>query len=173
MSRAVVGVSWARACSRPASIPVGKPRKKCKLAGLGYERDLAKALPAAKHGQWFEFRDRNGAGHCQTDLILDCPLGLVVLEAKYTWTEQGHKQVEKLYQPVLGQAFPGRNILGIVVCKVLTRETPRGWVCRDLDSAIKRAFVGAPTVLHWIGAGLGPLQGVSRVFPLAEAFAAL
>lgn len=173
MSRVISGLVWAKPVARPSCIPTARPRKKCKLAGLKYEKSLAGALPQAIHGQWFQFQDRNGLGHCQTDLLLDCKLGIVVLESKYTWTEAGHKQVEKLYLPVLAKAYPGRNVLGIVVCKVLTRDTPRGEVCQDLDSAIKRAFCGGRTVLHWIGAGLGPFQPSAASLPLALTFASL
>lgn len=172
MSRVIVGIRLARACDRPKTIPVGRPRKKSKIAGLGYEKALAAALPEALHGQWFEFEDRNGRGHCQPDLILDSKLGLIVLEAKYTWTEAGHRQIDLLYRPVVEKAM-GRDVLGIVVCKVLTPEVQSSWVCRDLDSAVRRAFTGGKTVLHWIGNGLGPLQARPAPSHLAEAFPSL
>lgn len=156
MSRAIFGLVSAVACSRPSHIPQSRPRDK-KAAGLRYERELAKALPRAKHGQWFRFTDRAGHGHCQPDLIIETEAGLAVLEAKYTWTEAGHRQIDRLYRPVLEKAT-GKLILGIVVCKVLTAETPTRWICRTLEAALARAGCGLPTVLHWIGSGLEPLR---------------
>lgn len=154
--RKISGLSFARLCERPGCIPKSLPRGR-KAAGLRYERELAKALPAAMHGQWVEFWDAGGKGWCQPDLILDTQLGLVVLEAKYTWTEEGHQQIERLYVPVLEKIF-ARPVVGMVVCRTLVPEVELGWVCRDLDSAIRRAASGHRTVLHWIGSGLGPLK---------------
>ncbi len=154
--RIISGLIWAEPCPRPASIPKSRPRGK-KAAGLRYERVLAAALPEAKHGQWFRFEDRRGAGCCQTDLILSVAGATVVLEAKYTWTAEGHAQLDRLYLPVLKQAL-GRSAYGMVVCKVLTPGTPRDWVCGNLADAIYRAGTGLPTVLHWIGASPGPLE---------------
>lgn len=155
MSRVIVGLSFARACPRPASIPLPRPRKKCKLAGIKYERELAKAISGANYGQWFEFLDRNGRGHCQTDLILEESACIFVFEAKYTWTEAGHRQIELLYRPVVEKTW-GKPVFGVVVCKVLTRDTPRDWITSGFEAAKARAARGLPTVLHWIGGPLVP-----------------
>lgn len=154
--RVISGLIEASACPRPKCIPQSRPRG-AKRAGLKYERDLARGIPGAKHGQWFEFTDRGGHGYCQPDVIFSHQGRIVVLESKYTWVESGHRQIGQLYKPVLERAL-ARPVLGIVVCKVLTGETPRDWVCSNLDEAISRASLGLPTVLHWIGTGLGPLQ---------------
>lgn len=157
MTRAIQGLISAAPCARPKGIPHGRPRGR-KAAGLRYERALARALPEATHGQWFWFQDAFGPGHCQTDLLIPGPGGaIVVLEAKYTWTQAGHEQIARLYKPVLERAYR-RQVCGLVVCKVLTGDTPRDWVCRDLETATARALSGLPTVLHWIGVGLGPLR---------------
>lgn len=154
--RTVQGLNWARVCDRPGNLPVSRPRG-AKAAGVRYERELARALPAAKHGQWWEFQDRAGVGHCQTDLILEQPWGVLVLEAKYTWTEVGHGQIERLYKPVLSKAL-GVPVFGLVVCKVLTPGVPKASLCRDLAEAADSAWRGRQTVLHWIGGSLGPLR---------------
>ena len=154
--RTIIGLISAAPCLRPSCIPKSRPRGK-KAAGLKYERDLAKGLPDGTHGQWFAFVDQKGSGYCQTDIIVDTGLGLAILESKYTWTMVGHQQIARLYKPVAEMIYRKR-VFGIVVCKVLTRDTPRDWVCRDLRSAIGRACAGEPTVLHWVGAGLEPLQ---------------
>ncbi len=154
--RTVLGLISAQPCLRPACIPRSRPRGK-KAAGLRYERELARGLAGAKHGQWFEYLDAHGPGYCQPDILLETGLGIAVLESKYTWTPVGHRQIAQLYKPVV-EAVYRKRVFGIVVCKVLTGATPPDWVCRDLATAIGRACDGSPTVLHWIGAGLGPLQ---------------
>jgi hypothetical protein len=110
------------------------------------------------HGQWFRFVDEKGMGVCQTDILVETPVGVAILESKYTWTEGGHTQIDKLYVPVVEKAYPGVPAFGIVVCKVLTSDVKPEWICRDLESAIRRASSGLKTVLHWVGSGLGPLQ---------------
>lgn len=164
--RVISGLSWAEACPRPACIPKSRPRG-AKAAGLRYERELAKALPLATHGQWWQFEDRAGPGYCQTDLVLPTEGGLLVLEAKYTWTQTGHRQIQQLYKPVLERAT-GKLVVGAVVCKVLIRDLDPAWVCRDLESAKMRAFCGLPTVLHWLGTGLGPFRDRSPPSHLAS-----
>ncbi len=141
-----------------------------KGAGIKYERDLAACLPQAQHGQWFRFRDRSGEGLCQPDLLLRTPVGVAILEAKYTWTEQGHQQVDRLYAPVVARAL-GCRTFGLVVCRVLTPEVEKIWVRQDLESALAAASAGCRVVFHWLGVSLGPLQlrpGVSHLaFPAA------
>lgn len=155
--RFVKGLISADPCARPANIPKSRPRGR-KAAGLRYERELAKGIPAAKHGQWFRFMDQNGIGCCQTDLLLKTPVGIAILEAKYTWTPDGHTQIDKLYIPVVEKANPGIPAFGIVVCKVLTADVDPSWICRDLTSAIAQSAAGRKAVLHWIGVGLEPLK---------------
>lgn len=161
-TRFISDIQSAEPCDRPACIPKSRPRGR-KAAGLKYERDLACGLRLAItgyfplwHGQWFKFVDKNGPGYCQPDILLQTSLGIVILESKYTWTEAGHLQIERLYAPVIEKAYPGVQSFGIVVCKVLTRDVKLEWICRDLNSAIVRAASGRKTVLHWIGAGLAP-----------------
>lgn len=169
--RVISGLISAVDCPRPDSIPKSRPRGR-KAAGLRYERELAKALPKALHGQWFRFEDRIGRGHCQTDLLLETYWGWCVLEAKYTWTEAGHRQIDQLYRPVVERAMK-RPTFGLVVCKVLTREVKPEWICSNLNSAVARASAGYKTVLHWIGAGLGPLQLPGPLSHLATDMASL
>lgn len=137
---------------RPKSIPLSRPRG-IKAKGIGYERELEKAIPVAKRGQWFEFKDSRGWGYCQPDFLLEGKNSIVVLEAKYTWTLDGHLQIEELYQPVVEKAS-GKNVLGIVVCKRLVTEMPRNLeIFQNLLSAVESAKRGKRAVLHWIGAG--------------------
>lgn len=128
---------------------MGRPRG-AKAAGLRYERLLAKALPAAKHGQWFEFEDQNGKGLCQVDLMIQLLSGVLILEAKYTWTAEGHAQIEQLYMPVVAAAW-GVPTAGLVVCKKLVPGMQGVAVAGDLDTALRHLAVGQRTVLHWLG----------------------
>jgi hypothetical protein len=152
----IKGLKWARPCERPRGLPFSRARG-AKRAGLAYEKKLAEGLFQAKHGQWFEYEDVEGRGFCQTDVLLQRPWGILILEAKYTWTPVGHAQLEQLYLPVVAQAW-GLPTRGLVVCKIVLPETPRGEIYSDLDSATAAACLGRRPVLHWLGANLGPLQ---------------
>lgn len=165
MSRVIVGLRWAKACSRPACIPKSRPRGK-KAAGLKYERDLAKAIKGAIHGQWFEFEDKNGHGWCQPDLFFTQGGEIFVLESKYTWTQSGHDQINLLYRPVLEAAF-NIPVSGIVVCKVLTPDVEAHWVKGTLEEAIEQAKQDRKTVLHWVGVGLEPFRSRSPMSHIA------
>lgn len=119
--------------------------------GLRYERVLAKALPMAKHGQWFEFEDKYGRGFCQVDLMLEMPRGILILEAKYTWVPEGHCQIEGLYSPVVEMAL-GKPCKGMVVCKKLIPGMPRELeIVSDLESGARALASGNRVVLHWLG----------------------
>ncbi len=163
--RFVNGLVLAEPCDRPACIPKVRKLRGRKAAGINYETNLAGSIRLGLtgvlplwHGQWFRFIDRNGGGFCQPDILLKTEVGTAILESKYTWTPAGHLQLEKLYIPVVEKAWPGVPAFGLVVCKVLTPDVDRAWICRDLRSAIARSSAGLKTVLHWTGAGLGPLQ---------------
>lgn len=147
--RMVKGLKWARPTTRPGCILIGRPRG-AKRAGVKYERDLAIAMPHLVHGQWFEFEDLNGHGYCQVDFLWhygDESVG--ILESKYTWTEDGHRQIERLYRPVL-EGAGWRNIWGIVVCKKLIPNM--GSVhSTDVEIAITRAKEGKRSTWCWIG----------------------
>lgn len=150
--RTIRGLKWARALpARPSCIPQGRPRG-AKAQGLRYERALAAMLPAARHGQWFEFEDLGGRGYCQVDLLLDRPEGgLLILEAKYTWTFEGHQQIEGLYVPVVERAW-GMRAKGVVVAKRLVPGVVGvAKVVGTLEEA--SAWASGRVVLHWLGKG--------------------
>jgi hypothetical protein len=119
--------------------------------GLSYEKALAKALPQAKHGLWFEFCDRNGRGFCQPDLVLEGKDEILVIEAKLTNYAEACLQLQHLYAPVLAKAY-SRPVRGAVALKYLSPDTPRDKICADLASVL--AFLpNSWPVLHWIGRG--------------------
>jgi len=98
--RSIVGLEYAALCLRPAHIPKSRPRG-VKAAGLRYEKALAAAIPRAEHGQWVEYRDLNGPGHCQMDLLIEGSKRIVVIECKLTDVEQGFGQLRDLYFPIV------------------------------------------------------------------------
>jgi len=83
--------------------PKGRP-KGAKAAGLRYEKALAAAIPRAEHGQWFEFTDLNGPGHCQMDLLIVGNKRVVILECKLTDVQTGRAQ---LGRPVFSHRSAG------------------------------------------------------------------
>ena len=123
VTRQINRLSWAKQSpSRPPGIGVTRARG-AKAAGVRYERLLAKAVPKAQAGVWWEFVDSAGHGWCQTDLVLIGRDGALVLEAKYTATDRAWEQLEGLYLPVVSAAL-GRPCWGVQVCRVLTPEMP-------------------------------------------------
>ncbi len=153
MAHEVRGLLWAREGKRPEGLPTTRARG-AKAEGLKYERALGKTLgPAAKAGMWWEFGDESGRRFCQTDLVLAMPEGLMVLECKYTYTEEAWAQLENLYLPVLSAATD-RFVVGVQVCKNLRRGVQN--VVWTLEDAWNSAVMDRRTVLHW--SGKGPLE---------------
>lgn len=146
--RAVSGLRYAALCGTPQHAGKAATRGK-KAHGVRYEKALAKHLGFARHGQWYQFIDRNGHGYCQTDLLIEFPELVLVLEAKYTWTPQGHFQLEQLYRPVVERAF-GKPMRGLVVCKKLTDGMGDVLVVSRLAEALAWAE-RKRVALHWMG----------------------
>lgn len=139
MTREVQDLRFVRLLrERPSCIPQGRPRG-AKATGVRYEDALAK-LPGfvgASHGVWLEFDDAKGHGFAQVDFLFR-GLGVpVVAEAKLTWTPAAYVQLRKLYFPLLQRLY-WRQVVGIVVCQNLTRETPHRDVCGSLAEAMQR-----------------------------------
>lgn len=148
--RSIVGLQYAALCLRPKHIPKSRPRG-AKAAGLRYEKALAAAIPRAEHGQWVEFRDLNGPGHCQMDLLLEGAKRIVVIECKLTNVEEGRKQLEELYFPVVRMIWPDKKPLGIVAARHLSKESDLTRVETTLKGAIWRAETdGVIPTLHWL-----------------------
>ena len=146
--RIVDGLTWAAETGRPSGLPVTRPRGS-KGAGLRYEKEISKALGREMiRGQWWEFRDKNGYGYCQTDLFREGDRFCLVLETKYTWCPEGHSQLELLYRPVV-EFVTRKPMLGIQVCRALKPDMPGEIkIVNDLQSAIEVAKMGRLSVLH-------------------------
>lgn len=150
MSRVVSGLLWARQVPRPEFIPRSRP-KGAKAKGLRFERLVAKALPGAKHALWFEYGDSHGKGWCSTDLVLEFPNRVVVIEVKLTDTPVAIGQLAGLYLPVLAKAF-AKPTYGVIVAKHLTTGTEPTRVVDNLAAALRLCTKTIP-VLHWLGRG--------------------
>jgi hypothetical protein len=145
--RKVSEVRWVREVGRPGCVPVGRPRG-AKAAGVRYERALALAMPQVSHGVWLEFEDALGHGYAQVDFLWRGEGGVVVGEAKLTWRREAYVQVRKLYFPLLKWLFG--SVGGILICKNVTRETPREEITNELHKALLRSRdEGVIPVLHW------------------------
>lgn len=148
--RAIVDLRYAALCLRPKHIPKSRPRG-AKAAGLRYEKALAAAIPRAEHGQWAEFTDMNGPGHCQFDLLIEGAKRVVIIECKLTDVEQGRRQLEQLYFPVVQMIWPDKKPLGIVAARHLSKEPCLDRVRTSLKDAIKAAeFEKFIPTLHWM-----------------------
>jgi hypothetical protein len=148
--RKIEGLRYAALSERPPGLPRTRPRG-TKALGLRFERALARALPGAKHGQWFYFVDRNGPGYCQPDLYLDSGGYIVVFEAKLTDCAQAKGQILDLYAPVLAKAL-GKPVQGIIVVRHLTQVSDLTEVRPSLALARIAARTSVP-ILHWLGRG--------------------
>jgi hypothetical protein len=147
--RVVDGLEWASPSPRPGFGP--SRARGAKALGLRYERQVARAVPGAEHGLWWQFRDRAGHGWCQTDLVVRGARRTLVLEAKLTWTWRGHTQIGQLYRPVLEAAL-GLPVVGVVVCRTLRPETSAVAAVRGtLREAVAAALEGRHAVWHWLG----------------------
>lgn len=128
--------------------PRSRPRG-VKADGLRYERALARKIPGALHGQWFEFFDHGGRGFASPDFIADYGPFLLVIECKLTDCDEARHQITHLYRPIL-EFYHRKPARGVVICKNLRRDS--GNLCDSLSSAVKYADLCIPT-LHWLGKG--------------------
>lgn len=145
--RAVNGLLWARQALRA---PHREPKRKrgAKAIGIRYEKALAKALPSARHGLWFEFCDTNGRGYCQPDFLIELLGAPFVLEAKLRDVSGGLAQIMELYQPVLREVL-GQPVFGIAIVRTLSVLPPRVVAWHNLREAALAALRGTPSVLLW------------------------
>ena len=148
--RKISSLLWAKEGKNPWPKRKRLP-KGSKGIGLSYEKALAKALPQAEHGLWFEFCDRFGTGFCSPDLVLIGTGKILVLEAKLTNYPEACEQLERLYLPVLEQVYK-RPVLGAVVLKYLGPRTDISLV-RTKVSDLLNFPKGTFPILHWLGRG--------------------
>lgn len=144
--RSIVGLTWARACPWPSCIPHKSRLRGARAAGIRYEKAVAKAIPNAQRGQWFEYSDANGHGYCQPDILVVGRSTVLVIECKLTDTELARQQLDYLYLPIVEHVYR-RPAIGIVVVRHLTRATPRAAICTTLSEALRNRG----ELVHWLG----------------------
>ena len=142
-------VTFAAPCLRPPWIKANRPRG-AKAAGLRYERALAKAVPLALHGQWFQYRTSDGPAWCQTDLLLLGKKRAIVIEVKLSDYLGARVQVQNLYLPVLRAAYPHLEPFGVIVLRSLEQVPADIEVFESLAPALRSSDV---PLVHWLGHG--------------------
>jgi hypothetical protein len=124
--------------------------------GLSYERRFAeallRALPNARHGQWYEYLADGQRGFCQPDVVVPFERSLLVLECKLKNIEQARGQLIQLYVPVLRACY-SRDVRAVVVSRSLSALPDDALVARNLLEAIQLTGNGVMPVLHWLGRG--------------------
>lgn len=158
MTRQVTSLGFARQVERPRNIPLGRATG-AKLHGLRYQKKVTKLFlgglpPGLKllDGPWFEFRDLNGPGVCQPDIVLLHEGGGLVVECKLTYTSEALTQLACLYLPVLEECYQ-LPFTGMIVCKNVTKATPQ--VNHTFGEAVEWGRTHAPRlpIWHWPGRG--------------------
>lgn len=145
----ISGLKWARLSPKPKfAVKGARLPRGVKGEGVRFERKVAKALPLAQHGVWFEFEDSRGLGHCQPDLLLIQSDRVIVIECKLTWTPVAQTQLSDLYLPVVEFVF-GLPVVLVTICRNLTPTTPRDALCDDLRAALSSSH--SFPVIHWLG----------------------
>ena len=134
----------------------GRRLRGSKGFGLSYEKRFAqtiqRALPGAKHGQWFEFCADGTTGYCQPDVVVPCTGAVLVLECKLKNVEQAERQLVQLYLPILRKCY-GLPVRAIIVARSLSALPNGALVARNLLEAIQMTGAGFVPVLHWLGRG--------------------
>lgn len=146
--RLVEGLLWAQKAK-------ASPWPKAKLSGTAlqgkrFENRIARALPAAEHGPWFEFCDSNGKGFCSPDLVLRLPKAVLLLEVKLTWTFEAVAQLFGLYRPILAKVEDQPIFCGVILQGIGRERPPLPFV-----SSLREMFFAPP----------GPLPPVLLVPP--------
>ena len=147
--RQVIELQEACLATRPRALPTAR-QYGSRRAGLAYER-LVASRTGGLHGQWFKYRDINGSGYCQTDVILQLDGAAYVLEVKLANVKEALKQLLGLYIPVVRRAL-GKPAFGIVITRCLTPDIEPASIVTSLGAAIERAKTTVP-VVHWLGRG--------------------
>jgi hypothetical protein len=142
-------VTFAAPCLRPPWIKVNRPRG-AKAVGLRYERALAKRIPLALHGQWFQYRTPDGPAWCQTDLLLLGRKQAVVIEVKLSDYLGARVQLQNLYLPVLRAAYPHLDPFGIIVLRSLEQVPAETFIFESLAPALRSEEI---PLIHWLGSG--------------------
>lgn len=152
--RRIAGLEQASLATAPR-FPKEGARSAVQRQGLRYQHAVVKALGGTSPGQWFQFRDANGPGHCQPDLLTYHRGVIWVIEVKLTYTPEADTQLAQLYLPVVAMAL-GAPTRGLIVCRNLTPQVPASRRVSDMADALLRPPELGLSVLQWLGKGQFP-----------------
>jgi hypothetical protein len=130
--------------------------------GVAYERVLGNALPGLRRGLWWYFVDDSGEHFCQTDLVKVGLTRTLIIESKLSWTAEGHEQLERLYEPVLGLAL-GKPCVGILACKHLRGGARNARIFSNVVDAVKWKIEHPRDRVVWHYLGIGVRHGRTQV----------
>jgi hypothetical protein len=147
--RQTIELSEAEKCQGPRGLRGA--RTAAQKWGLRYEKLVAKRTEGL-HGQWWKFRDLNGEGYCQTDIVLTLDGRAYVLEVKLTDVDEAYDQLRGLYLPVVSMAL-AKPTFGIVVVRHLTPRALTKPIYTSLGAAMLDATPREFPLVHWIGRG--------------------
>lgn len=142
--RKVRGLEWATLTDKGLPKPKQKDLTAAQRDGIRFEKKLAKQLvhlaPASVevlHGQWIAFKDLEGEGLAQPDILLRSGKHLVIIEAKLTQTEVAFEKMHGLYRPLLETVFPTvRQIPCVQACQRVV-DDPRSTVAVDMQDLFR------------------------------------
>lgn len=97
---------------------------------------------------WLAYRDRNGVGYAQPDLVLVQEGKALLMECKLSQTDQAKEQMLDLYAPLLTQLL-GVTILCLQVCRNLHWYAGR-WMVKGPQELIRSSKPGSHT-WHFLG----------------------
>lgn len=142
-------VYWAESLpTKPAFIPKSRPRG-TKALGLSFEKKVAKALPLAIHGQWFQFKGQSGAlRYCQTDFLWLLSRTSLIIEVKLTNISEARAKLASLYIPVVEKTYK-KPALGVIIVKSVSKVPIGEKIFSSITEAID-SDVSLP-VVHWLG----------------------
>lgn len=160
--RIIRGLFLAGEDSGPKAFTSIKRRPRgAKGLGVKFEKELAKKLPLARHGQWFKFMDSNGVGYAQTDILFFSDEAVFCIEVKLGNVPAGRAQFLELYKPILEHVYE-RPARGIVVARYVSEDPEPKLIVHSLYDAIRASLTRVPT-LQWrerlplvLPPGLGP-----------------
>lgn len=147
-------ISFAAPCLKPPFIPSPKRLKGAKGLGVAFERRLAKEIPRATHGQWFNYLKDDEPHWCQTDILLEGAKTVCVIEVKLTNFQEARLQLQDLYCPVLRAAYPAKEVFSLVALRHVGNVPSEVPIFDQLSCAIEAARSQHKLVVfHWLGKG--------------------
>src|SRR6266699_2435083 len=156
--RQVSGLQWSEPTSS-GTLP--KPRSIAAKNGIAYQKKVGRALTSAAikinstllSDPWFRFYDDNGRGQIVPDFILEMSDLNLIIEVKYTFTQEGVNKLQYLYMPVVKAALSKFRVRPLLICRNLipAKEMIGAKIISKLGEAL--LTYNAVPVLQYLGQG--------------------